>query len=274
VGGGGAGNARREDDVPVDEGWPTDGWPGAAYTREKAYVERLLDVFERRHPGIRSVRMRPAFVFKRKSASQQRRLFAGPFFPRSLAHPKLLPVVPMVRGLRFQVVHAEDAAEAFREALFNQVSGAFNLAAEPVLRARDAAELLGSRPVRLPAGAVRAGVALAWRTRVAPAPPGLFDAFMRLPVMDASRARDELGWDPAQAADWSALAVVGSTHQVRKQGDRLEVLRREASETQVEWGKYLLEQSALAAYGRVERAALNELNMQVPGAQQIVVVKP
>jgi len=33
-------------DRTVDESWPTDGWPGAAYTIEKAYLERVLDAFE------------------------------------------------------------------------------------------------------------------------------------------------------------------------------------------------------------------------------------
>src|SRR5690606_6176814 len=43
----------RVDHRAVDESWPTDGWPGAAYTREKAYVERLLDLFEERNPHVR-----------------------------------------------------------------------------------------------------------------------------------------------------------------------------------------------------------------------------
>ncbi|MFC7467934.1 NAD-dependent epimerase/dehydratase family protein [Actinomadura keratinilytica] len=42
----------------VDESWPTHGWPGAAYTREKAYLERVLDTFERDHLDMRVVRMR------------------------------------------------------------------------------------------------------------------------------------------------------------------------------------------------------------------------
>ena len=35
-------------DRAVDEGWPTDGWPSAAYIREKAYLERVLDGVEER----------------------------------------------------------------------------------------------------------------------------------------------------------------------------------------------------------------------------------
>src|SRR3954454_21436593 len=68
----------------VDESWPTHSVPTAAYGREKAYLERYLDAFEARHPRIRVVRMRPAFVFQRGSGSEQRRIFAGPLLPRWL----------------------------------------------------------------------------------------------------------------------------------------------------------------------------------------------
>ncbi len=115
----------------VDETWPTHGWPEAAYCREKAYLERVLDAFERRHPSVRVVRMRPGFLFKRASASEQRRLFAGPLLPQRLVRPSLIPAVPDLPGLRFQALHTDDAADAYRRAVARPVSGAFNLAADP-----------------------------------------------------------------------------------------------------------------------------------------------
>jgi UDP-glucose 4-epimerase len=81
-------------DRGVDESWPTHGWPVAAYTREKSYVERVLDILERDNPGLRVVRLRTGFIFKRESAAQQRRLFAGPLLPGRLVRPGLVPVVP------------------------------------------------------------------------------------------------------------------------------------------------------------------------------------
>lgn len=70
----------------------------------------------------------------------------------------------------------------------------------------------------------------------------------------------------------SALAVVASTHQTRERVSQLETLRREASELQVVWGQYMLEQSTWAAYGRVERLAREELNMHLPEDDDIVMV--
>lgn len=131
--------------------WPTNGWPTAGYTREKAYVQRVLDVFEREHPDRRVVRMRPGFVFKREAASEQRRLFAGPLVPRQLVRPGLVPIVPDLPGLRFQALHAADAGEGYRQAVIRPVHGAFNLASDPPLDAGELARLLRARTVPWPA---------------------------------------------------------------------------------------------------------------------------
>ncbi|MGP3933258.1 NAD-dependent epimerase/dehydratase family protein [Nonomuraea sp. KM88] len=183
-------------DRPVDESWPTHGWPDAAYGREKAYVERVLDVFEHDHPGIRVVRMRPGFIFQRAAATEQRRLFGGPFVPRRLIRPGLIPFVPDIPGLRLQVLHARDAAEAYRLAVTKEVRGPFNLAAEPVLDPHDLAEMLGTRTVRVAPQVARAVVAAGWRLRLVPAAPGLLELALRIPVMNVRRAREVLGWTP------------------------------------------------------------------------------
>lgn len=183
-------------DARVEERWPTHGWPGAAYTREKAYVERVLDSVELRHPGTRVVRLRPAFIFKRQAASQQRRLFGGPLVPGRLIRQSTVPVVPDLPGLRFQAVHTADVAEAYRLAALQPVSGAFNLAAEPVVDAHLLADCLNARVIAMPVPPVRAALSALWRLHLVPAAPQLFDAVLRLPVMDTTRARTELGWTP------------------------------------------------------------------------------
>jgi nucleoside-diphosphate-sugar epimerase len=187
-------------DRAVDESWPTHGWPDAAYCREKAYLERALDAFEHKHPGVRVVRMRPTFLFKRESASEQRRIFGGRFVPGPLVRPELLPVLPDVPGLRVQALHTDDAAEAYRLALHSDARGPFNLAAEPPLDAAVLGEVLGARPVRLPRAAARSALAAAWGLHLVPASPHLFDAVLRLPLLDCTRARDELGWRPERTA--------------------------------------------------------------------------
>ncbi|WP_128374635.1 SDR family oxidoreductase [Streptomyces cavernae] len=201
-------------DRAVDESWPTHGWPGAAYCREKAYLERALDSFEQAHPEIRVVRIRPAFLFKKESASEQRRIFGGRFLPGPLARPELLPFLPDIPGLRVQALHTDDAARAYRAALTADVRGAFNLAAEPPLDASVLGEMLGARPVRMPPRAARSAIAAAWGLHLLPASPDLFDAVLRLPLMDCTRAQAELGWHPER----TAVEVVEEFLQGMRQG--------------------------------------------------------
>lgn len=72
----------------------------------------------------------------------------------------------------------------------------------------------------------------------------------------------------------SALAVVSVSHKSRVKLDRLEVLRRQAAQLHVDWGRYLLEQSAWSAYGRIEKIATQELDMTIPQGDQLVMVQP
>ena len=120
-------------DRRVDESWPTEGIPSSFYSRHKAEVERILDHFEadHHHPQMRVVRLRPGLIFKREAATGIRRLFAGPFLPSPLLHPRLLPVVPDLPRLRFQAVHSLDVGHAYRLAIVSpDARGAFNVAAE------------------------------------------------------------------------------------------------------------------------------------------------
>lgn len=183
---------------PADEGWPTDSLPTAAYGREKAYLERVLDRVAAQQPLLRVVRMRPYFLFRRAAASSQRRIFAGPFLPTSLLRRRL-PKVPVPAGIRFQALHTADAAEAFRRALHEPVRGAFNLAAPPPIGPEELAAALGGEPLVVPLPVVRAAVAAAWHARVLPASPHLVDLVAGLPLLDCGRARDELGWSPTRS---------------------------------------------------------------------------
>ena len=180
----------------VDESWPTHSMPTAAYGREKAYLERYLDAFELRHPEIRVVRLRPCFIFKRSSASEQRRIFAGPLVPRALLRPGRLPVLPLPAGLRFQAMHGDDAGQAYRLALLSDARGAYNVATDPVIDAAELGKLLEARALRVPKQAFSAAMAGAWRLRLIPADESLLKMFLSLPTLDSSRIRAELGWQP------------------------------------------------------------------------------
>ncbi len=187
-------------DSRVDEGWPTEGVGSSFYSRHKAATERLLDHFEEEHPGVRVVRLRPGLIFKRDAASGIRRLFLGRLLPPQLLRPSRIPVVPRTDRLVFQAVHTVDVAEAYRLALLGDVSGAFNIAAEPVLDPDELGRILGARPLPVPSRMLRLGADLSWRAHLQPTPPGWVDLAVDSPIMDTSRARRELGWQPTRTS--------------------------------------------------------------------------
>ena len=198
-----------KEDAGVDESYPTDGIQTSFYSRHKAAVERLLDRFEAEHPRVRCVRLRPGLIFKSASASEQRRYFGGPLVPTFLMRPELIPIVPDTPRLRFQAVHADDVAEAYRLAVVNsEARGAYNVAAKPVLDPDRLAKLLGARKVPVPASLLRGAAAVTWRLRLQPSPEGWVDMALGAPVMNTSRIRNELGWEARKSSGDALLELL------------------------------------------------------------------
>ncbi|MFF2833812.1 NAD-dependent epimerase/dehydratase family protein [Cellulosimicrobium cellulans] len=191
-----AGDAR---DVPVNEGWPVEGVPGSSYSEDKAAVESLLDEVDR-HSGIVVSRVRSALVFQRDAASEIARYFLGPLGTRALRRAPL-PTVPLPDGLRLQVVHAEDVAEAYARIVVGRHPGPFNVAHPTVLTPQDVADVVADGSLRtVPYGTARTAVAAAWRARLVPVGEGWLDMAMRVPVLDTSLAGELLRWHPAHGA--------------------------------------------------------------------------
>src|ERR687887_999914 len=184
----------------VDEEWPTTGISSSFYSRHKAAVERDLRWRAAIHPGLRIVVLRPALIFQRGAASEIQRLFLGPLFPHALANPKLVPILPLPRGLAVQAVHAEEVAEAYALAVTRaDVRGALNVAADPVLDWTTLGEVLDAKVVTLPAALVRAGAAATFAAHLQPSEPGWLDMGLQTPLMATDRIR-ALGWSPRHSA--------------------------------------------------------------------------
>jgi len=190
------------------ESWPTGGIRSSHYSRHKADQERLLDAFERDYPGIAVARLRPGLIFQGQAGSEIGRYFLGPFVPKILLGGLPLPLLPIPASFIFQAVHAEDVADAFWRVVAQHASGAFNIAAEPELTPARIADLLGARRViGLPVRVLRLLVGASWALGVQRTDPGWIDLASGSPVMDTTRARTELGWEPNRSSR-DALAEV------------------------------------------------------------------
>ncbi|HZB42320.1 MAG TPA: NAD-dependent epimerase/dehydratase family protein [Ilumatobacter sp.] len=174
------------------ESWPATGIPRSTYSRHKAEVEALLDLTEQHHPHLRLVRMRTSLVFQRAAASEIHRLFLGRLLPWHL--PKALRLVPQLHRLKFQATHTRDIADAYVRALTRDVTGAFNIAAEPVLEPELIADAVGGRALPVPEKVLRTLVHAAYLMRIEPSEPGWLDMATRTPIMDTTRARTLLDW--------------------------------------------------------------------------------
>lgn len=176
----------------VDESWPTNGIAGSEYSREKAAVEGLLDLFESDNPAVRVVRLRPAISTKREAAAGIRKLFIGPLAPSRLFEH--VPFVPDCPRLRFQCVHSRDVGDAYRRAVTRDVRGAFNIASDPTLDPHVIAAALDSRSIRVPELVLSAAVRVAFGLHLVRAGPEWLRMALSTPLMDCTRAVNELGW--------------------------------------------------------------------------------
>ncbi|WP_411375354.1 NAD-dependent epimerase/dehydratase family protein [Arthrobacter sp. MPF02] len=183
-------------DRRTDESWPAEGMPGSHYSRHKAEQEQLLDRFSEAEPGIAVARLRPGLIFQGDAGSEIGRYFLGPVYPRVLPARPRVPLLPAPDNLIFQAVHADDVADAYWRVIDQRATGAFNIAAEPVLTPSELARVVGARRILpVPMGLLHKLVGLAWTLRLVPTDSGWVDMAAGAPVMDTGRARRILGWE-------------------------------------------------------------------------------
>ncbi len=69
-----------------------------------------------------------------------------------------------------------------------------------------------------------------------------------------------------------SVTVVYAAYDTRNKFNELEELRAAHNDLQIKWGQYLLEESAWASFGRIEKVAVEQLGMRVPDATHVVMV--
>jgi UDP-glucose 4-epimerase len=122
--------------------------------------------------------------------------------------PALRPVIPDP-GVPFQLVHHDDVAAALEAAVLGRGEpGIYNLAADGTLTLADLAAALGWYSIPVPDLAVGAAAELVARVPFVPDEAQWIESIRRPVIMDTTRARSLLGWQPRHDARETLEALV------------------------------------------------------------------
>jgi nucleoside-diphosphate-sugar epimerase len=192
---------------PLTEEVPAWGSDSFYYSAQKAELEDLLDELLP-GSGVEAYVFRPCIVAGPRATmlieQTVEAVRAGDPLPLLRRGVEKLPLVGPVLpdpGVPFQLVHHDDVARAMAAAICGDgPPGVYNLAGEGEIQVRDVARALGWRWVPVPRAAVNLGTAAARRLSfVSPKLEWAIAADMPV-LMDAAKARRELGWLPAHDA--------------------------------------------------------------------------
>lgn len=197
----------RDNPQPLTEDVPARGTTAHYYSAQKAEVEALLAdtlagsatvgyVFR---PCIVAGAHAPLLIDSLPYTQISGRL-PGPVLALLDGVPILKPVLPDP-GTPFQLVHHDDVASAMRAAVLGRgAPGVYNLAGPGQLTVKLLAEELGWYSIPVPELAVDAVAEMVGRLGFLPAQAQWIAAFREPVIMNASKARRELGWRPAHDA--------------------------------------------------------------------------
>ena len=186
-------------DQRVDEAWPATGVPSSTYSVHKAAIERQLDVAAKaparashRAPSPRS--HLPARISERAAA---------PFGVRLSQAGCSAPAV--CRSCRTSMDCGSrqctpPMSQTPTGVIPDPASGAYNVAADPVLDVSLIAQARHARIIRLPRGLARRAFSATYAAHLHPSEPGWLDLALDMLLIDSSRIREQLGWEPRHSA--------------------------------------------------------------------------
>lgn len=172
---------------PLHENSPLRPMPQFYYSRTKGAVEQWLDQFEREHPDIGVVRLRPC-------------IFVGPKINNMVTEIVARKKVPLYKGYdaRVQFVWDEDVAQAIMLGLTKDVRGAFNIAGDNPLTMQQLAQIADAKTVSVPYGLLYWLAKIGWALRLSKYSHSGWVEVSRYSInVNCDKAKKELGWSPS-----------------------------------------------------------------------------
>jgi nucleoside-diphosphate-sugar epimerase len=211
----------RDNPVGMTEDWPTRPASRLSYAQEKAELEEMLRSEAAQHPDVDLYVLRPPVVLGPHTVGAKDVVPAAlaRLAPLARALPRQirrlpLPVPVLVPDLPVQFVHEDDVGRALLQCIVAAgPPGAYNIAGDGVLSTVDVARELGLMAVPVPAAPAAAAARVVARLPYLPSIAGWVEVGAHPSVMDTTRARTLLGWQPQRTglqALRAALAEPGN----------------------------------------------------------------
>jgi nucleoside-diphosphate-sugar epimerase len=191
----------RDNPVGMNEDWPVRPAERLFYAQEKAELEGLLQSESEAHPALALYLLRPPVVLGPHTLGAKD-VLPGPLAPlgrqlQGRVRRLPFPIPALVPDLPLQFVHEDDVGQALLQCVVAAgPPGAYNIAGDGVLSAVDVAREFGFLPIGVPARPVYAGARALARLPYLPSFAEWVEAASHPAVMDTSRAKAELGWEP------------------------------------------------------------------------------
>jgi UDP-glucose 4-epimerase len=163
--------------------------------RDLVELDMLVNAFFWRAPSTETVILRPAHILGTVKNAPSNYL-------RLDVVPTLLGFDPMM-----QVVHQRDVVSAIDRSLAPGVRGIFNVSGPEPLHLSKAISVLGRRMVAVPHPLAKAAVKNLFRFRLTKFPAPELDFIRYVCMVDDSKARAELGYEPAHGLEATLRAV-------------------------------------------------------------------
>ena len=200
----------RDNPVGMTEIWPARPAAHLFYAQEKAEIERLLEEEAASHVGLEVYLLRPPIVLG-PDAVGGKAAIPGPLAPLVRVLGGLVVRVPLpviTPPVPIQFIHEDDVGQAFLLCIVGAgPAGVYNITGDGVLSGAQVLRELGLTPIPAPGRLLRTAARGVAALPFAPPLVEWAEVFTHPAIMDAGKAKQELGWRPR----YSSLEALRNT---------------------------------------------------------------
>ena len=187
----------RDNPVGMTEIWPARPAAHLFYAQEKAEIERLLEEEAASHVGLEVYLLRPPIVLG-PDAVGGKAAIPGPLAPLVRVLGGLVGRVPLpviTPPVPIQFIHEDDVGQAFLLCIVGAgPAGVYNITGDGVLSGAQVLRELGLTPIPAPGRLLRTAARGVAALPFAPPLVEWAEVFTHPAIMDAGKAKQELGW--------------------------------------------------------------------------------